>query len=86
MKRVTRKILRVIVTLLAVIIGPYVSLYVYINERGKDILLNKLKAKLNTKVELHTFSFSFPFRISLVDLKIKNVKMVNFLDVKNVRK
>jgi len=74
MKRITRKFLRIIFTLLALIVIPYAALYVYVNEQGKDLLVNALSKKLDTKVELDTFSFSFPFRVTLVDLKVEGLQ------------
>lgn len=75
MKRATVKLLKVVITLLVLVVVPYVAFYVYINERGKDILVSKLEKKFNTKVELQALNFNFPLRFSLVDLKIKDLKV-----------
>lgn len=75
MKRKTKKLLRIVFTGLVLIILPYVFMYLYINERGKDLVIEKLSKKLNAEVRLNSLSFSFPMRLSMVGLETKGLKV-----------
>ncbi len=72
-KNKARRMLRVIFTFLIILAGPYMFLYFFINERGKDIFLNTLKEKYNIEASLDNLMFSFPLKVSLVDFKTKGV-------------
>ncbi len=60
---------------LVLIILPYVFMYLYINERGKDLVIERLSKKLNSEVRLNSLSFSFPLRLSMVGLEAKGLKI-----------
>ncbi|OPX28550.1 MAG: hypothetical protein B1H08_05725 [Candidatus Omnitrophica bacterium 4484_171] len=71
-----RKLLRIIFSILVLAAGPYIFLYFFINERGKDIFLNTLKTKYRIEASLTDMTLSFPFKITLVDFKAKNIKFL----------
>ena len=76
MIKTSRKLLRIIFTLIVLIATPYILLYFFINEQGKDIFLNSLKDKYNIEAHLDNLSFSIPFRISLDNFKWQNISFV----------
>ena len=76
MRRKGRKLLRIIFSILVLVAGPYIFLYFFINERGKDIFLNTLKSKYNIEASLQDLTFSLPFKITLVDFEAKNIKFL----------
>ncbi len=75
MIRKTRRFLRIFFSILVLIVGPYILIYFLINERGKDFLINILKKK-NIEAEIGELTFSFPFRITLVDFGTKNISFI----------
>jgi hypothetical protein len=73
MRRIIRKVTRFIVGFLILAVGGYTLLYVFINERGKEIFLDQLKKRFNIEVNLESLNFSFPLRFSLVGFQFKEI-------------
>jgi hypothetical protein len=58
----------ILVSLVALLIIGYISLYLFINEKGKDLLEGKLRAN-GIDARIYEVNFTFPFRVSIVDLE-----------------
>jgi hypothetical protein len=62
-----KKISLVLVIIFILTAFVYASVFVFINTRGKDLLINTIEDNWGTKAEVSDFSFKFPF-----NLEIKN--------------
>jgi len=57
----------------------YLSFYIFINAKGKDIIVESVEKKLGVKVSLDSFSFKFPFNAEIVNFKCADI---SFKDAK----
>jgi len=75
MLRTTKQFLRIFFSILVLIVGPYILIYFLVNERGKDFLVNALR-KRNIQAQIGEVTFSFPFRVTLVDFETENISFL----------
>lgn len=79
----TRKTIRIISTVITLLAIPYIFFYIYVNEYGKELIVEHVKKKYNITVKLENFTLTFPFKVLLVDFRIQGFKCEQaYLEVK----
>jgi len=66
---VTKVLLFLVIKIAVVIIALYGALFVFINAKGKDFILDAIKRKYGVQAQLDSFAFRFPLTFEMVNFR-----------------
>lgn len=72
-----RLIITIVLGVFLLICVAYISLFLWVNTKGKIFLAKKLEEKINSSVSIDSVRMKFPFRIYIENLKTKYFSLKN---------